>query len=88
MAHLDFLRSSSYFCANSKISVTTLIPDQALAAAICSPLLPERAQIMAGLREQAGVQLALGCETVTHVHQRAAGAKHVRRNDWQAAANA
>ena len=43
---------------------------------------------MAGLREQAGVQLALGRETVTRVRQRAAGAERLHRNDWHAASDA
>ena len=68
-----------------------LIPDQAYGGGNLPAALTrthERIQIMAGLREQAGVQLALGRETVMRGHQRAAGAKHVRRNDWRAAANA
>ena len=71
IGHLDFIRSPGFFCENSRRSVTRLIPDQAYGSGnLLAALAPtnERAQIMAGFREQAGVQLALGRETVTHVH--------------------
>ena len=63
--HLDYLRSRSFFSANFRIPVFALIPDQAYRSGNLLVALArtyERAQIMAGLREQAGVQLALGRE--------------------------
>ena len=64
--HFDFLRSRSLFCANFRIPVFTLIPDQAYGSGnllVALARTHERAQIMAGLREQAGVELALSRES-------------------------
>jgi len=59
--HLNFLPPRSLFCASFRIIVYTLVPDQTdgtgdLLVALART--HERAQIMTGLREQAGVQLA------------------------------
>ena len=43
---------------------------------------------MAGLHEQAGVQLALDGEPAARLRGRVAEAKRVRQNDWQAASDA
>ena len=64
--HFNFLPPRSLFCANFRIPVFTLVPDQTygtgdLPVALARP--HERAQIMTGLREQAGVQLAIGRES-------------------------
>ena len=75
--HLNFLHPRSLFCANFRIIVFALVPDQTYGTcdflvALARP--HERAQIMAGLREQAGVQLAIGRDSGA----RAGGTKGLR----------
>ena len=89
--HLDFLRSPRFFCADFKRRLFTLVSEQAhgngdLLVALART--SERAQIMAGQHEQAGVQLALDGESAALVRQRASEAERVPQNDWQAASDA
>ena len=61
--HFNFLHPRRLFCANFRIAVFTLAPDQAYGSGDLRVALArthEHTQIMAGLREQAGVQLAIG----------------------------
>ena len=89
--HPNFLRSPNFFCADFRIPLFTLISDQAHRSGdlvVAFARTNERAQIMAGLHEQAGVQLALDGEPAARLRGRVAEAKRVRQNDWQAASDA
>ena len=75
--HLNFIPPRSFIKANFRILVFALLPNQTYGPGdllVALARTHERAQIMARLREQAGVQLAISRESCA----RAGGTKGLR----------